>query len=166
MSRRRGVGRAAAAHLATAAWALAAMALLLLPVESFPGGGLVAQLFPWGPDKLVHTLLFGGLALLASRSLRLLGAPAPLALAALAATAWGALAELAQRLVPGRAPEAADLLADALGAALAVAVVALREARPAAVSRPRRLQPALARAARAERDAPGTSSRTVHPANE
>lgn len=124
MSRRRGAGRAAAAHSATAAWALASMALLLVPVESFPGGGLVARIFPWGPDKLVHALLFGGLALLAARSLGLLGAPAPLPLAALAATAWGALAELAQHLVPGRAPEAADLLANALGAALAVAAAA------------------------------------------
>lgn len=67
-----------------------------------------------GADKLVHALLFAALALLAP--------PFRLALPGLAA--YAVATELLQGLVPGRSPDALDLIADLVG--LAAGAVAAR----------------------------------------
>lgn len=65
-----------------------------------------------GFDKLVHVALFAGLSLLAP--------PRRLALALLAA--YAATTEALQAVVPGRSPDAIDLLADLAGLAVGALV--------------------------------------------
>lgn len=99
----------------------------LLSSRPWPtAGGLVARLWlllPQGlrellpADKAVHATFYAILALLWVWGLPLrqrVGA------AWLLATAWGALDEFHQSYVPGRTADLWDLLADAVGAALAV----------------------------------------------
>ncbi len=78
-------------------------------------------------DKLLHFACYGGLAALILRATaggRLAGVTRSAALLAWAiATAYGATDEVHQGFVPFRSAEFADLAADALGAALAVAVL-------------------------------------------
>lgn len=108
----------------------------LLSSRPWPtAGGLVARLWlllPQGlrellpADKAVHATFYGILALLWVWGLPLrqrIGA------AWLLATAWGALDELHQAYVPGRTADLWDLLADAVGAALAVGLWALVQQR-------------------------------------
>lgn len=79
----------------------------LLPASEMPSTGM------W--DKAEHALAYavlGGLAALAGAR--------PNWVAALAATAVGALLELGQMMVPGRSASLADLAADALGATIGV----------------------------------------------
>ncbi len=74
-------------------------------------------------DKTVHALFFGVLALLWH-----LGLPPRRERPALAfalAVLWGALDELHQSYVPGRTADLWDIVADATGALIAVAAVAL-----------------------------------------
>jgi hypothetical protein len=89
--------------------------------SSTPGDGSGWLSAPWLDlpmlDKVAHALLFGVLAAL----LRLAGASTRTAFAA--AVAWGAIDELHQAFVPARTPDLADLAADAVGAALALAAV-------------------------------------------
>lgn len=91
------------ARVVALAAALVVVTALLLAPPTLVGGDDAVSL-PHA-DKLVHFAMFALLAWLAPRS-RL---------------AWGALAayaiatEAAQALVPGRSPDAWDLLADALG---------------------------------------------------
>ncbi len=76
------------------------------------------------PDKAVHAVVFGLLALwiwLPSRA-------APAARGAWAvglATGWGALDEVHQAFVPGRSSDGWDLLADGLGAVILVAIASV-----------------------------------------
>lgn len=77
----------------------------------------------WVPqDKLMHAVVFGGLTIVlfvaAPKQLRPLGA-------ALLSTALGGALELAQALVPYRAAEWLDVLADAVGALLGAGLVML-----------------------------------------
>ncbi len=76
------------------------------------------------PDKAIHALVFGLLALwlwLPSRA-----RPAARGLIAIGlATAWGVLDEVHQAFVPGRSSDAWDLLADFVGAVALVAVANL-----------------------------------------
>jgi len=77
-------------------------------------------------DKLAHVIEYGLLGLLVARAVRvswplLNGARALLLAAALTAT-WGYFDEVHQAFVPGRDANAYDLLADAIGAALGVAI--------------------------------------------
>ena len=83
---------------------------------------------PW--DKAVHATLFGGLATLIWV---MLGGRRPLAdlLAPLGAMGVGVVDEWAQSFVPGRGVDAADLIADAVGALLAVGVLATLRRRAA-----------------------------------
>lgn len=78
-------------------------------------------------DKVLHLACYGGLAGLTLRATaggRLAGVTWTAALLAWAiATVYGATDEFHQSFVPQRSVELADLVADAVGAALAVAVV-------------------------------------------
>jgi VanZ family protein len=121
------------AHLPAAAWLLAVTASLAAPKRDF------ADLPEWWPhllhfhalDKVVHGLLFFGLALLVGRSFRRLAIfRRPLLAAFLAASLYGLATEIGQHTLTDRAGEAADWGADVLGAAAGVAPLALRR-RPA-----------------------------------
>jgi VanZ family protein len=114
--------RAAALAVLAAAWAG-----LIFWVSSQP------HPFPFVPaglfshDKLLHAAayaLLGGLVRGALGSTRLEPSVAS-ALAVAVAAVYGATDEWHQRFVPNRMPEGADLLADAIGAALGVAAAAL-----------------------------------------
>jgi VanZ family protein len=97
------------------AW-LAITALALMPAPSVPVSTL------W--DKTDHLLAFSVLTLLGRISFTL--APARLGLALLA---YGAAIELIQSALPTRAGSLLDLVADALGIALAFGLIALWQAR-------------------------------------
>jgi hypothetical protein len=86
-------------------------------------------------DKLLHAIAFAGLGAVLVRTLRLAGVPprAWVALATIAASAYGLLDEWHQSFVPGRSPDPRDWIADTLGAlagaALAAALLRRRLAR-------------------------------------
>lgn len=92
--------------------------------------GLSAMSAPPAPpqvnDKLEHFFAYGGLALLALRATtRARWASLSWTTAGVAwaiAAAYGVSDEVHQAFVPGRTPDAADVLADALGAAVALIV--------------------------------------------
>jgi VanZ family protein len=77
-------------------------------------------------DKLLHTAVFGGLAILIKRAARFLlsssSLPKQLLVGAFGASALGALLEICQAFVPYRSADVWDWVADTLGAALAVGV--------------------------------------------
>ena len=98
-----------------AALALAAAALALMP---HPPSTLDT-----GWDQLNHVLAFAALAFCAQQAARGSRWPAPAWQGCV--LAWGVLIELAQTQVPGRHGEWPDLLADAVGMALGVAVASL-----------------------------------------
>jgi VanZ family protein len=114
------------AGLWSAAWLVVAV-LLLMPV---PGG------VPEGTDKVVHFLIFAGLAF---GAVGFSHRPAQLAGLALLTVAGGTALEFAQRLTPWRTFDLADAAANALGAtsgfalALVVLFLWLRSRRPAEV---------------------------------
>ena len=97
---------------------LAGTIFVLSSLSQVPAAGYVQ-------DKLAHLTVFGLLCLLTLRAthggLRPL-APGPAAWAFALVVAWGALDEVHQYFVPGRDASARDVVADALGAALALAV--------------------------------------------
>ena len=81
----------------------------------------------YASDKLLHVAGYAGLGLLALRAFhggiaRL--RPGPTLAAAAVIVAWGILDELHQSFVPGRDATASDVVADAIGFALAVVIVA------------------------------------------
>jgi VanZ family protein len=76
------------------------------------------------PDWSIHGSTYAGLAFLASESAALLGVTPAAPWAAGYAIAHGCLLELLQMLVPTRSAELRDVAADAVGAAIGVAVAA------------------------------------------
>ena len=97
---------------------LAAIIFALSSLSQVPGATYV-----W--DKLAHCTVFGTLCLLTLRATH--GGARPLALRPAAAAfflvlLWGVLDEVHQSFVPGRDASARDVAADALGAALALAL--------------------------------------------
>lgn len=109
---------------AAPAWApvLAYMAIIfaLSAMPDLPVGPLFA-----GFDKLEHAVIYAGLALLAFRGavlLPLAGRPGPYIQSLLLVALYGASDEYHQKFVPGRTADAADLLADILGGAAALAL--------------------------------------------
>ena len=107
--------------------ALWAAALILATSWPNPGVPQVGQ-----ADKLVHVLLYGILAWLLGRAeptLATLGRRAALTLAGL--VCFAALDEWHQGFVPGRSASRADWGADAVGAAMGLALVAVRRRRTA-----------------------------------
>ena len=102
-------------------WFLTALyAACIFVISSIPGDDLPQIGIG---DKLVHALVFGGLAILTCRALRLQcpawSVRAVGGLAVLATLAYGCVDEMHQGFVSGRQPELADALADGVGAALA-----------------------------------------------
>jgi VanZ family protein len=109
---------------------------------------LLAWLAPWaGPDhvelghllvrKLGHLVEYAVLAILWFRALRgerRLAAPASAWMALLVSVAWAVLDELHQSTVPSRTASAADVVIDAVGAALALLTLWLNGARARALS--------------------------------
>ena len=89
-------------------------------ISSIPGADLPQVTIS---DKLLHGLLFGGLAVLACRALRVQyptwSGGAVGCLAALSTFAYGCLDEVHQGFVSGRQSDLADVLADGVGAAVA-----------------------------------------------
>ena len=90
-------------------------------------------------DKLLHTVGYAGVSVLALRAFHggferpRLG---PTAYAGLAVVLWGISDEFHQSFVPGRDASAWDVLADAVGFALAVALLLTATSRDVQVERP------------------------------
>lgn len=104
-------------------WALLILVLLLTP----PSGDAPAWLHFPHADKLVHAVLFGVLAWLLLRALRIPGTHATIPLLAtvfLCTVLFGGLTEWLQHALPvDRTGDLGDLLADAIGAAAALILV-------------------------------------------
>ena len=102
-------------------WTLAILyAAGIFAVSSIPGDGL-PQLGT--SDKLLHAFVFGGLAVLICRALRLQNPAwsrqAVVGLGVLATVAYGCFDEGHQSFVSGRRAELSDVVADGVGALLA-----------------------------------------------
>lgn len=103
-------------------WFLLIMVLLSLPGQSFP----VVEI--WKPDKIAHLMLFGmqavllWLALELPRRIRVLRLP-PLLFAAIVTSAFGALSEGYQAVFTTRMADPYDIIANAVGVALALGIV-------------------------------------------
>ena len=100
---------------------LAGIIFVLSSIAQVPGAGYVS-------DKLAHLVVFGALCFLTLRATH--GGsrpltPGPAAAAFFLVLLWGVLDEVHQSFVAGRDASARDVVADALGAALAVLVWAL-----------------------------------------
>ena len=107
--------------------------LVHFPGDSRPGAGfaellamLVDALPAWvAVDKAVHTTIFAVLATLLRWPSRVQSLAKAAVVASSLATAWGALDEIHQAFVPGRSADWLDLVADAVGASVAVAAISL-----------------------------------------
>lgn len=98
-------------------WAVAAWAVFVFVLTSLPGQALPAPPIA-NLDKVAHFALYGVLGALVARAANLSGWPRTwLVAAGLVALAGGALDELHQLFIPGRASSALDWLMDATGAA-------------------------------------------------
>ena len=102
---------------------LAALAIVfwLSSLSQVPGAHYV-----W--DKLLHVVGYAGLGVLALRAFHGGLEPPrvrPTSLAGLAVVLWGVSDEFHQSFVPGRDASALDVVADALGFLIAVAIVRL-----------------------------------------
>lgn len=108
--------------LPPAGWAALILTLSSVPAPAFA----VSSGFP-GADKLAHAGLYAILGWLSFRALvpESNGARAML-LTFVAVAAFGALDEWHQRFVPGRFPEAWDVVADACGGAVGTVAAAMR----------------------------------------
>jgi VanZ family protein len=100
------------------------MVLLSLPGSSFPAVRI------WQPDKIAHVLLFGMQHVLLWLALELpiprrIAAMSPLWAAAAFTTAFGVLSEVYQEVATTRLMDPYDMLANALGVALAVVLILL-----------------------------------------
>lgn len=113
-----------------AAWALLVFYVFTRPFVPEPGAAEPSFFREFVVPLAAHLGFFGAMAALlvgwaiASGAYRRSQTTA-LAAAFVVATAYGAAVELAQRTVEGRFPSAGDAVVDALGAALALAFVAL-----------------------------------------
>ncbi|HEX7000690.1 MAG TPA: VanZ family protein [Trueperaceae bacterium] len=97
---------------------------LIFWLSSTPDAGGVFRFLPEGADKVLH----GGAFLMLS-ALLTLATGRPL-VSALAALAYGVSDEVHQLFVPGRTADLADLLADAVGAAVGAWLVGYLLRRP------------------------------------
>jgi VanZ family protein len=111
------------------AWALLIFLASSIPAQAFPE----SRVFDY--DKLIHMGIYGVFAFLLFRGFRLRRVPASLAIAGWLTlgicTAYGASDEFHQLFVPGRSCDVFDLLADLLGAGLAIAIALAWERRQA-----------------------------------
>jgi VanZ family protein len=108
-------------------------AVLIFLASSKPVPSQVFMTFA-GADKLVHAAVYGTLAVLLLWAMLPSGGSRPSAVswhdmarravvAVVVATAYGATDEIHQAFVPGRTPSVFDLLADAVGATVAMLAV-------------------------------------------
>lgn len=112
--------------------------LLIWVLSSFPIQ-LPLERIPFR-DKAVHFVEYGTLGALLSHALRITyprwRLPGVWLCAALVTTLWGAIDEIHQAYVPGRNSDAADLVADAVGALAGAAIYLIvqrrRSSRPLA----------------------------------
>jgi VanZ family protein len=124
-SAKRNAGRGALRFTAPAIlWFVFIMVLLSLPGSSFPAVRI------WQPDKIAHVLLFGMQHVLLWLALELpiprrIAAMSPLWAAAAFTTAFGVLSEVYQEVATTRLMDPYDMLANALGVALAVVLILL-----------------------------------------
>lgn len=103
-----------------AAWAAIILLLTSIPLPSTPVDDVR------GIDKLVHAVLYGVLAFLATRASWVrTRAWQPVAVTILAVLVFAALDEWHQAFIPGRSADPFDLLADALGALAGTAAAAV-----------------------------------------
>lgn len=103
-------------------WAAIIFVLSSLPGSAYPPTDLV------NADKLVHVAIYGLLGALAARGLRLgwgWHRVRTILVAALGSILYGLSDELHQWFVPGRNADWRDLVADAVGAVLGAALIAL-----------------------------------------
>lgn len=116
-------------HLPALLWWLAVTVALAAPQHNF------ADLPDWYPrvlqfqalDKVIHALLFGILGLLSARSFRLLPLlRRPLLTAFLLTSLYGLIVEVGQEVLTDRSGEVGDWVANVVGAAVAIAPLALR----------------------------------------
>jgi len=84
---------------------------------------------PPGTDVWIHALAYGAFTLLLHWALPRHGRSRNLVLPASIAWGYGALMEGAQALVPYRAAEARDLVANAAGVAVAIVIAAVARSR-------------------------------------
>lgn len=106
-------------------------AAMLFVLSSRPGNDYPDVTFPLA-DKLVHVALYAGLGFVCARAAQR-GIPGSRHrvywVAWVTAVLYGVADELHQRFVPGRSADWRDLIADAIGAAIGVALVRARAAR-------------------------------------
>ena len=113
-------------------WLPLAMWLAGMAAATSIPGDLIPTLPAPGLDKVVHALLYGGLAFLLQRWLRggLRRPPArPLLLAGTVCGIYAVLDELHQLAIPKRTFSVGDLVADAVGIGIGLAVAAVMLAR-------------------------------------
>ncbi|MCZ6508218.1 MAG: VanZ family protein, partial [Acidobacteria bacterium] len=105
-------------HLPTLLWSVVVAILLLAPGDFDSEAPVwLDRLMELGGDKLIHAALFFVQAIVVGRTLRRSVPAAPaLWLAALVAALYGLALELAQRGIAGRGLEAADIVANTVGA--------------------------------------------------
>ena len=104
-------------------WAVLIEALMLWPnPPSVPQGWNFVWLDSIAPDKLVHAGLFAVMCFLIVRALAVEARPKLVAFVATAA--FGACTEFQQHFVPTRSMEFGDILADAAGSAIGLAIFA------------------------------------------
>lgn len=119
-------------------WALSVV-VLVLPGSATPvGPAWLIRFAAAGGDKLVHALLFFGLALLTVRALRPLDPRRALGWSIALGILWASLSEWIQRRVAYRDASLADVAADLVGVALAALLVWWRDGTGRALSSERR----------------------------
>ncbi len=96
--------------------AVAAYAILIFAVSSVPSDSMKTPALP-GIDKAAHLVEYFILAALLYRALKAHAVAHVMLLTVIIATAYGITDEFHQRYVPGRTVSAADVAADAAGAA-------------------------------------------------
>lgn len=98
--------------------ALESLARAVAAFWPFSGSGIVANV-GW-LDKIVHAVLFAACGFAVVRAWS--GGASRLVRFYLLLFAYGVFTEIGQLFVPGRSPSAADLVADAIGAACGIAL--------------------------------------------
>jgi len=102
---------------------VAVYAGLILSISSITSGAMPDSELVWSNDKLIHGMEYAVFAWLVAGAVRAGRTRlVTFAIAAIACASFGALDELYQSTVPGRASSIYDAMADAAGAAVGAAV--------------------------------------------
>ena len=101
-------------------WAALILVLTSIPGSAVPDVGVTSA------DKLVHALLYGVLGFFAARAAWDPAHPVrSVLLVAIGVSLFGAFDELHQNMIPGRAADALDWLADTIGGMTGAILIAL-----------------------------------------